>query len=119
MVTHLYLFRKIVILQELLFCEMDYFEFSLTMLSFSCHKNMFKHKLLLISRIFWQLPILILNECMNDFISHIKIIQHVYLAVTFGLGRKTKETLAGFYKVVSLLKIIYLNLANWYQKLEL
>ena len=56
---------------------------------------------------------------MNDFISHIKIIQHVYLAVIFGLGRKTKETLAGFYKVVSLLKIIYLNLANWYQKLEL
>ena len=56
---------------------------------------------------------------LNDFISHIKIIQHVYLAVTFGLGRKTKETLAGFYKVVSLLKIIYLNLANWYQKLEL
>ena len=58
MVTHLYLFCKIVILQELLFCEMDSFEFSLTMLSFSCHKNMFKHKLLLISRIFWQLPIL-------------------------------------------------------------
>ena len=32
---------------------------------------------------------------------------------------KTKETLEGFYKVVSLLKILYLNLVRWHQRLEL
>ena len=53
---------------------------------------------------------------MNDFISHIEIIQLVYLAVTIksAFGRKTKENLVGFYKVVSLLRILYLNLVRWY-----
>ena len=35
------------------------------------------------------------------------------------LGKKTKETLGSFYEVVSLSKILDLNLVRWYQRLEL
>lgn len=55
----------------------------------------------------------------NDFIPHIKVIQHVYLAVTISTWEEDQGNPPGFYKVVSLSKILDLNLVRWYQRLEL